>query len=1016
MDKKLAERLQEVSAAYGADEKDVLPDLASYVEASRVDFDKAKKNAVVYVENIRKNMEGVGIEAFFGMYGLDSDEGLAVMTLAESLLRIPDSVTANDLIHDKLAGTQWNKHKEGGSLVMRLSSVGMKLAGKIFSMGEKVSYIADPVIRESIRHSMKFLGEHFVMGQNTKKAFDTASQYEKAGYTVSYDMLGEAARTSLQAEQYFQKYYDVIDAIKPQDKSSDDIFNRNGVSIKLSALYPRYDYLRKEDVIEKLLPNLKKLIKKAADKNISVTIDAEESARLDLTLEIFTILVCDEELKSFEELGIVIQAYHKHAFKVCEYIVHLAKSRNKMIPVRLVKGAYWDSEIKKAQVLGLNDYPVFCHKDHTDISYLACAYLFLKNNDVIYPQFATHNAMTVAEVEQAASGKNYEFQRLFGMGKGLYDQIVPEKKCRIYAPVGEYDELLPYLIRRLLENSANSSFVKKIANKKLPAESILVDPMDSRNEPSVMDKPEDLYAGHRKNSKGFELGKKSEVTALQNKLDEYKTRTWNAKPIIAGEEYKSDIVHDVLSPYDTSKKVGKRYDANSEQIEKAVEVCEAAYSKWNSTPVHKRAEILIKAADLLEERQYEAMAICTHEAGKTIADAIAEVREAIDFCRYYATESKALFKEDYAKGPTGETNLYELSGRGIFVCISPWNFPLAIFIGQVTAALATGNCVIAKPAEQTGIIASFAVKLLIDAGVPKEAIALLPGDGEIIGKSLLHDKRIDGVVFTGSVDTANIINRSLAQKGAPIIPLIAETGGQNAMIVDSSALIEQTVDDVVLSAFGSAGQRCSALRVLYIQEDVADEFCQILEGAVKELKIGSPESFATDVGPVIDEDAKQIINSHIHQMEAKYKTIAKAEATGTAKGNFVLPHVFQIDSILDLEKEIFGPVLHVVRFSWKNLDKVIKDINSCGYGLTFGIQTRIESRAEYIRDKIKVGNIYVNRNMTGATVGVQAFGGEALSGTGPKAGGPLYLTRFVNERVYTVNTTAAGGNRDLLLG
>lgn len=1048
MDKKLKKQLLDVSTLAGSSEEKTILKLKKIVKEKRGSYAPIKSKATTYISNMRKAESSVGIESFFRQYGLDTDEGIAILSLSESLLRIPDSATANKLIQDKLKHINWSEFEgKGNSKVMKASALGMKIVGNFLKQDNLVGATANPFIRTSIKQSMKLLGNHFVMGQTINNALSSAQEYEKQGYKISYDMLGEGARSLKQSENYIEKYQDAISHIQNNIDLTKPLYSRTAISIKLSAFHPNFSYVNINNVKNELLPKLKEVVLKAVEAGIPVTFDAEESERLDLCLELFTELMCDEDLKLSQGIGLAVQAYHKHAYAVIDYIGQLAKHLNKQIPVRLVKGAYWDAEIKKAQVAGLADYPVFTRKEHTDISYLACAYKMLENQQYIYPQFATHNAVTIAHIELAAKNKDFEFQLLHGMGKAIYDQIVEKYSCRIYAPVGSYKELLPYLIRRLLENSANSSFVKNVTDDNITASSLASDPLEyktisiykqtqrissspefyksnSGNDEGKYYKkgnkniplPTDIYAD-RKNSLGWDFGNSSCVETFINELDKFKKHNWQASSIIAGKE-SVNTTYDVYSPYLLTQKIAKVVQTAVNQINEAINISYKSYENWHKTPVAQRADILERMADLLEKNQFEAIALCIKEAGKTIADSIAEVREAIDFCRYYALQARLLMSEPkILQGVTGEKNILSLHGRGVFVCISPWNFPLAIFLGQVVAALVTGNTVIAKPAEQSPLIAAFAVRLLKEAGLPDGVLNLLLGDGATIGKQLLNDKRIAGVVFTGSNETATVINKTIASRGGAIIPFIAETGGQNAMIVDSTALIEQTVDDIIKSAFSSAGQRCSALRILYVQNDIADDLLEILSGAIASLNIGSPEDISSDLSCVIDSEAQQNLEKHIKHMCDKHELIAKTQIARNIYegGYFINPHVFEINSISDLPKEIFGPILHVIRYKEKDLDKVITQINSCGYGLTLGIQSRLKSTADYIKERVRVGNIYVNRNMIGATVGVQPFGGEGLSGTGFKAGGSNYLLSFITERTYTINTTAIGGNRDLLV-
>jgi len=825
-------------------------------------------------------------------------------------------------------------------------------------------------------------------------------------------MLGESARTGHQAEQYFAGYLDVIKKVGALQPVDMDWRSKPGISVKLSALYHHYELLKEGEVAEHLLPRLIGLVKEAAKYNILLTIDAEDAARFDLYLEIFRQAFAGD-FGGYDGFGLAVQAYQKRAFPALDYLRKLSEKYNRLIPIRLVKGAYWDTEIKNAQVAGLKNYPVFTAKENTDISYMACAKKLLASPENFYPQFATHNALSIATMQELAGENKFELQKLHGMGDAVYAGLAAKTPCRIYAPIGSFHELLPYLIRRLLENGANNSFVHKLAEKDAGLDEILHNPLEFSG-PAQIPLPENIYPNW-KNSHGYDLGNIWELKDLKNKLKEYDNNYWRAFSIIDGEERAGNplIMHE---PANIHRPVGDWNAAEEGDAETAIAAAEKGFAKWRATPVARRAECLEKLADLLEENRYELIALCMREAGKTLSDSIAEVREAEDFCRYYAAEARrVLGGPKTLPGPAGEHNELRLAPRGIFICISPWNFPLAIFLGQITAALAAGNAVIAKPAEQTPLISYFTAKLIHRAGVPENVLQLVLGTGEKIGAALIANPKIAGVAFTGSTDTARIINRALAAKDGPIVPMVAETGGQNAMIVDSSALLEQTADDIVRSAFGSSGQRCSSLRVLYVQEEIADKLIALLQGILAGFKIKNTMEFDADSGPVIDEAACEMLRAHSEKMKKSAIALFDGEKIPTDKnGYFVPPYIFEIGSITELKKEIFGPILHVIRFNAEDLDRIISDINTSEFGLTLGLQTRISARAEYIAGAANVGNCYVNRTQIGAVVGVQPFGGEKLSGTGPKAGGPHYLLRFLTERVYTVNTAAVGGDTTLL--
>ena len=1005
----------------------LLPHTEIFQKKSTAIFERAQH----YVHNIRNKKTDSGVEGFLQQYGLDSEEGISIMCLAESLLRIPDADTANALIHDKLKDTEWEKYLgQGSSLFVNASTWGMLLTGKITDwghseggvtsiVGKLIGKLGEPVVREALKKAMLILGGQFVLGDTIEHSLKKAHSLEKQGYLFSYDMLGEAACSMAQADAFYESYKNTISVISQSDIKHTELHKRPGISVKLSALHPRYELLHQKNIMKELLPRLKSLIGHAMHHDIAVSIDAEESRRFDLTLLIFQELLSDTAFRDYDGIGFVLQTYQKRALAVLDYLQTLAETHHKRIPLRIVKGAYWDSEIKHAQVLGLEDYPVFTRKSHTDISYLVCAKNALEHPTYFYPQFATHNALTIASILEIAEEKPFEFQRLFGMGETFFDQLVEKRPCRIYAPVGHHKELLPYLIRRILENSANTSFVNLVVDKNEPIGALLSSPIKKaeirEGEPhSDIPPPAEIYKNIRKNSVGFDLGNLYQTTEIQKKIAPFLRQSWNACSIVDGNEKQGSTVR-ITSPTQIDDDVGKATFAKKRHAQQAIDTAYKAWEHWNNTPVETRAATLEKTADLIEENRWEAIALCIREAGKTLADAIAEVREAADFCRYYAKCARDHFSTPLTlPSTTGENNQLFLHGKGVFVCISPWNFPLAIFTGQITAALAAGNTVIAKPAEQTPLIAHFVVKLMHKAGIPTDALHLLLGEGEKIGNTLVKDKRVSGIAFTGSTETARAINLKLAKREGPIPTLIAETGGQNAMIMDSTTLPEQAVHDVIASAFGSAGQRCSALRVLYVQDDIADTFIKLLDGAVEELMIGDPKNFATDIGPVIDYQAAKALTHHIETMKKKYTLLTSTPLPETLKGYFIAPHIFEIPSIEILSGEVFGPVLHVVRYKANNLNKIIEEINNTGYGLTFGLHSRIEEKAVYLSKKIHAGNHYVNRSMIGAVVGVQPFGGQGLSGTGPKAGGPHYLLRFANERTLTVNTAAVGGNVNLL--
>ncbi len=965
------------------------------------------------------------IENFFQTYSLSTQEGIALMTLAEALLRIPDSNTANALIRDKIARTKWVKNG-GGADDWLLKLAGMGLSVSKSTLEGPLGRLGEPVIRKAMGEGMKILGGQFVLGQTIEEALKNAAKLEREkGYLFSYDMLGEGARTMEDAEIYYNAYEDAIETIGQSRGGRTDF--RPGISVKLSALYPRYSFAQEAHCVPALTAKLSSLCRKAANYNICLTVDAEEVDRLETSLKIIRNIVGDITLTGWDGFGLAVQAYAKRTLPLIENLIAMAEETGRKFQIRLVKGAYWDSEIKRAQIKGISDYPVFTRKIHTDISYLVCAQKLLRAREHVYPMFGTHNAYTVQAIaEMAGSNRGgFEFQRLFGMGDALYDIVLQQEKLpvRIYAPVGVHRDLLPYLVRRLLENGANSSFVNKVFDPAVPVEDLAVDPVEVALDHSLFPHPaiplpKDLFEG-RANSKGIDL---DDGPVLQQTLKDieraFDRREVFATSIIDGKPERTGNTREVRNPSDLGKLVGTAYDATGDIVTRAFVTACKAFGKWNGTPAKERAAILNRIADLYEEHASSLMALCIHEAGKTLSDALGEVREAVDFCRYYAAHGIKDFDQNGGnlRSYTGESNNIMLQGRGVFVCISPWNFPLAIFTGQVVAALMAGNTVLAKPAEQTPFIAQAAVHLMHKAGVSKDVLNLIVGDGRV-GEMLVQHKHVAGVAFTGSTGAAWSINRALAAKDGPIVPLIAETGGQNAIIADSSSLTEQVIDDVILSAFGSAGQRCSACRVLFVQEEVAEKAIKMLRGAMAELKIGNPQFYQTDIGPLIDEEALGNLQRHKSALEGFAKFVAEAPLSEEQRrqGHYFAPIAYEIASLKDLKQEVFGPALHIVRYRAEQLPAVIKEINESGYGLTFGYHTRIDSAAAKAIQEVSAGNIYINRSIIGAVVGVQPFGGNGLSGTGPKAGGPYYLHRFATEKTVSINTTAAGGNASLVM-
>jgi RHH-type proline utilization regulon transcriptional repressor/proline dehydrogenase/delta 1-pyrroline-5-carboxylate dehydrogenase len=981
------------------------------------------------VSAIRARTGGLGgVEDFLHAYSLSSREGLALMVLAESLLRVPDADTADELLEDKLAVGDWSHPRAAAdSLLVAASAWTLGVTARIIQPGETPEGILDalakriglPAVRTAARQAMRLLGSHFVLGQTIEEALSRAQGHPRDRF--SFDMLGEGARTAEDAQRYFQSYADAIDAIGAQ-AGSRALPGRPGISVKLSALHPRYEAVSRERVLAELAPKLLELARRAKSYDLNFTVDAEEADRLELSLDVVARVLADPSLAGWDGFGVAMQAYQKRALAVIGWLDEAAQSLNRRLMLRLVKGAYWDSEIKRAQERGLADYPVFSRKPMTDLSYLVCAQKLLSARPRIFPQFATHNALTVASVIEMAGGvENMEFQRLHGMGEALYQALhekIPRAQCRVYAPVGGHRDLLAYLVRRLLENGANSSFVSVAADPAVPVEEVLRQPWQWLNSPREarhpkIPLPRDLYAPQRRNSSGVEFGARDELDALVGAVSRALPKTIACTPLIDGKP-RTGAPRAVVSPIDGAA-IGQVSEADEGTVSAAIAAALAGFAPWAARPIEQRAALLERAGDLLERDSAALLALLQTEGGKTLDDALAELREAVDYCRYYAAQARLSLAPQPMPGPTGESNELRYRGRGVFVCISPWNFPLAIFLGQVTAALAAGNSVVAKPAEQTPLIAGKVIALLHDAGIPVSALQLVPGDGKI-GAALVADPRIAGVAFTGSTEVGRAINRALAAKDGPIVPFIAETGGINAMIADATALPEQVTDDVIVSSFRSAGQRCSALRLLCLQDEIADRLIAMIAGAARELALGDPRDPAMHVGPVIDNDAKARLDGWI-ALQQGYGRLRFRWDEGRAlpqPGLFVPPAMVELSSARELTEEVFGPILHVVRWRAAGLDALLDDIAGNGTALTLGIHSRIDTRATHIAARMSNGNVYVNRSMIGAVVGTQPFGGNGSSGTGPKAGGPNYLRRFTTEQTFTVNTAAAGGNASLL--
>jgi RHH-type proline utilization regulon transcriptional repressor/proline dehydrogenase/delta 1-pyrroline-5-carboxylate dehydrogenase len=1047
-----------VTAAYSRDESEAMHELLAQAALPPAENALVLARATDLVARVRaKATPQSAIESFMREYDLSSEEGVLLMCVAEALLRIPDKDTADKLIADKLGGANWETHLgQSDSVLVIAVNWGLMLTGKLVTLADVtqrniigalnrlVGRAGEPVIRLAVRQAMRIMGHQFVMGRTIAEALARAAQKDNRAYRYSYDMLGEAALTQPDAERYQRAYRDAIAALGKkwgQSQSTGDGADRKpiyshdapSISIKLSALHPRYEVAKRARVQAELTPKLLELAQLAKANGIGLAVDAEEADRLELSLEIIAAVHAHPSLAGWDGYGLAVQAYQKRAPFVIDWLAEQAKKAGRPFCVRLVKGAYWDAEIKRAQEGGHAGYPVYTRKPNTDVSYLACARRLFEHGALFYPAFATHNAHTIAAIHHIAAGRPFEFQRLHGMGTDLYGEVIGRDQlalpCRVYAPVGSHEDLLPYLVRRLLENGSNSSFVNRIVDESLPITELVADPVETvRGFATVthprIPQPVAMYQGgtaappsaspQRKNSMGVNFGNDNELRALADAVAQA-PRNWNATPLVPGAT-SAEAPQDVTDPSDRRRKLGTKQQADAATIERALANGVAAQPDWDRLPAASRAKILEYAADLLEQRRAQFVTLLVREAGKTLPAAVSEVREAADMCRYYAAMARKLMAHpETLLGPTGESNELSLHGRGVFVCISPWNCPLAIFTGQVAAALAAGNAVIAKPADQTVLIGYHAVRLLHEAGVPKGLLQFVPGKGSMIGNMLLTQPEVAGVCMTGSTETAWAINRTLAARNAQIAALIAETGGQNALIADSSALPEQLVKDAVTSAFDSAGQRCSAARVLFVQDDIADKVIAMLAGAMDELTVGDPGLLSTDVGPVIDEPSRRSLAEHAARMDGEAKLIRAVKLGPECEhGTFLAPRAYELKSLAQLTHEVFGPILHVIRWKSDQLDAVIDAINATGFGLTLGIHSRIDSTIAHISQRAKVGNCYVNRNQIGAVVGVQPFGGENLSGTGPKAGGPHYLLRFVTERTLTINTTAAGGNASLL--
>lgn len=1040
--KKMVETSSAITQNYFRNEVELLQQLLQDIPDDTNTQQLVANQAAEIVHGLREfDTTQSGIINFLRYYNLSTQEGIILMSLAESLLRIPDADTKALLLREKLTSANWQQHiNESGSSFVDLATRALvmtkgmlKESGtSVFSRvwGGMVKRLGEPVIKTAVKQAIQMLSYYFVLGNTIEESIKKAKPQVEKGVGFSYDMLGEAAKTQADADVYFEKYLHAIRQIAKAVEADKEQPGAQGISIKLSALHSRYEITQQERCMDELTARLKTLALEAQAAGMSLTVDAEEAARLDMSLEIIRRVLTDSDISAdWTGFGLAVQAYSKRALPVLQWLVEQVKAAGKKMEVRLVKGAYWDTEIKLSQMNGEVDYPLFTRKENTDVSYLACAEFMLKSSDVIRPIFATHNAYTIAYILQrykALGVKKPAFQVLQGMGAGVMHVLSPDFcgetfSRMIYAPVGHHADLLPYLVRRILENGVNSSFVNQLSDTSIPVERLTRSPVATvkkwleHDQACVLNKPSDIFHPERQNSPGFCLSHPQEWNALRAELKAWEGKQWLAGYQGSLTEKENGRVTTIHAPFDPDLLLGKLQWTRPECSAEALDVAEKAYRQWSTTSIEHRASCLERLADLLRQHRAELLYLLIHEAGKVLVDAVSELREAEDFCRYYAARARLDLAPQMMRGYTGETNELRLVGRGVILCISPWNFPAAIFMGQIVASLVTGNAVLAKPAINTSIIATRLTQLIHEAGIPKTCMHLLCDSGSKIGKICVPDERVAGVVFTGSTAVAKGIQRQLAERDGAIVPLVAETGGLNVMIADTSALSEQLVTDVVQSAFGASGQRCSALRLLLLPEETADDVIEMLRGAMKEWVVGNPRDFNTDGGPVIDQASADAINAYLKELKSRATLLAQAPATAaTAKGAFVIPCCYELNSIDELKEEIFGPVLHVVRYKSSELDQVVEQINALGYGLTFGLHSRVGTRVQEVCDAIHVGNIYINRNIIGAVVGVNPFGGSGLSGTGPKAGGPHYLQKLCHEVTVTNNVTALGGNIELI--
>ena len=1030
IDSTLEAELQKVSSVSLSSEKKLVDKFLKQLSDLEILEEQISHETRDLVGKAKQSSNGV-VEEFLQKFNLRTSEGRAILLLAESLLRVEDQESRNVLVLDKLASNSFENLTRGeGSIKLTFSSLGVYFAGKFASLGisskkpVKLIYrLGKPGFIYCVRYALELLCRQFTLGASIDEAINNTEKLSEKGYNFNFALLKKVASSYKEGEENFANYSRAIEKIaaKFPDKFNDPASNRPSISLKLSRLHPRLEYRKQNELEEELAPKLTSLVRQANNHNITITFEAETSSIQDIYLKLITKVITHSELKEDDRVGVEVQAYQKRSKAIIDYLASLGKKTQRQIIVRLVKGDYWEHEIKRAQELGLKDYPVFLRSEFTDLSYLACAKKIMANTKYLKPQFATHNPQTIVALKKLIkNNSSYEFQKLYGCGDKLYSKFYRPSKTRIYAPVAAPEEASGYLARRIIENTKSSSFAGLVNNPSKNGEEMVYSLLSRcetlrDKEPNIM-RPTELYMS-RQNSTGIDSGIRESLETLEEEIKAFYDKQYNVSPIIKGKEhFQAKNAKELFRPAKKSEKIGAETPATSDDMLRALDYCNSNFQSWNERGVQSRANILRSIARSFEENQAELLSILIKETGKSINDAIDEIREAVDFCRYYSNKAVELMSEKTLPGPTGEKNLFNMTGRGTFVCISPWNFPLAVFTGQIVAALVAGNCVLAKPAEEATITASKAVKLMHHAGVPKEVLHMLNAPGSLISKYLISNEKASGVAFTGSHATAKIINSAINDRTGSIIPFIAETGGQNAMIIDDTADLTQTVNDVILSSFYSAGQRCSSLRVLYVQDSIYQEVIEKLKGAMECLKVGDTKEFSNDIGPIISEDSAKHLQAHIEEFKNKGAKIHNAihDSNKNTEGYFIHPHIIEIDSIRELTQEVFGPILHIIPYSLNKLDNIINDINNYGHSLTFGVQSRVDSRVSYIREKVRASNIYVNRSIIFSRVESQPFGGEGFSGTGFKSGGPNYLLKFVSEKATSIDLAASGGDIDLI--